>query len=97
MHFTLGFFDDISSFGFNRLDSKLVNIFLGRVKMFVAKDFVRFRFVAQICANYDAHAHFGTFLRNEVIPPNKILWYEYSNYPKGHAYQFLAPTVKTEA
>ena len=52
----------------------------------------------QICANYGAraHAHFGAYLRDEAIP-NKILSYEHWNYPKEHAYQFLAQTVKSEA
>ena len=40
--------------------------------MFVPKDFVLDCFVAQICANYDAHAHFGANLRDEAIP-KKIL------------------------
>ena len=64
--------------------------------MFVLKDFVPNCFVAQICANYGAHAHFGAYLRDEAIP-NKILSYEHWNYPKEHAYQFLAQTVKSEA
>ena len=55
--------------------------------MFVPKDFVLDCFVAQICANYDAHAHFGANLRDEAIP-KKILKYEHWNYPKEHAYQF---------
>ena len=64
----------ISSFGFNRLSSKLVSMFFGIVPMllFVPKDFVSDRFVAQICANYGAHAHFGANLRDEAIL-NKIL------------------------
>ena len=64
--------------------------------MFVLKDFVPNCFVAQICANYGAHAHFGAYLRDEAIP-NKILSYEHWNYPKEHAYQFLAQTGKSEA
>ena len=47
----------ISSFGFNRLSSKLVSMFLGIVPMFVPKDFVLDCFVAQICANYTARTH----------------------------------------
>ena len=54
----------ISSFGFNRLSSKLVSMFFGIVPMFVLKDFVSDSFVAQICANYGAHAHFGANLRD---------------------------------
>ena len=56
----------ISSFGFNRLSSKLVGMFFGIVPMFVLKDFVPNCFVAQICANYGAHAHFGAYLRDEA-------------------------------
>ena len=67
----LGIFT-ISSFGFNRLSSKLVGMFFGIVPMFVLKDFVPDSFVAQICANFGAHAHFGAYLRDEAIP-NKIL------------------------
>ena len=33
--------------------------------MFVFKDFVPDCFVAQICANSGAHAHFGAYLRDE--------------------------------
>ena len=62
----------ISSFGFNCLSSKLVSMFFGIVPMFVPKDFVSDCFVAQICANYGAHAHFGANLRDEAIL-NKIL------------------------
>ena len=62
----------ISSFGFNRLSSKLVSMFFGIVPMFVPTDFVSDCFVAQICANYGAHAHFGANLRDEAIL-NKIL------------------------
>ena len=40
----------ISSFGFNRLSSKLVGMFFGIVPTTVLKDFVRDCFVAQICA-----------------------------------------------
>ena len=66
----------ISSFGFNRLSSELVGMFFGIVPMFVLKDFVPDCFVAKICANYGAHAHFGAYLRDEAIP-NKILLYEH--------------------
>ena len=62
----------ISSFGFNRLSSKLVSMFFGIVSMFIPKDFVSDCFVAQICANYGAHAHFGANLRDEAIL-NKIV------------------------
>ena len=62
----------ISSFGFNCLSSKLVSMFFGIVPMFVPKDFVSDCFVAQICANYGTHAHFGANLRDEAIL-NKIL------------------------
>ena len=86
----------ISSFGFNRLSSNLVGMLFGIVTMFVPKDFVLDCFVAQICANSGAHAHFGAYLRDEAIP-NKILYYEHWNYSKEHAYQFSAQTVKTEA
>ena len=40
-------------------------MFFGIVPMFVAtvaKDFARRRFLAQICANSCAHAHFGAYL-----------------------------------
>ena len=40
--------------------------------MFVAKDFARRRFLAQICANSCAHAHFGAYLRDEPLS-NRIL------------------------
>ena len=62
----------ISSFGFNRLSSKLVGMFFRIVPMFVLKGFVPDCFVAQICANSGAHAHFGAYLRDAAIP-NKIL------------------------
>ena len=62
----------ISSFGFNRLSSELVSVFFGIVPMFVPKDFVSDCFIAQICVNYGAHAHFGANLRDEAIL-NKIL------------------------
>ena len=53
-------FSTISSFSFNRLGSKLVmvSMFLEIVPMFVAKDFARRHFVAQIYANSGAYAHF---------------------------------------
>ena len=41
VHSIFSFFDDISSFSFNRLSSKLVSMFLEIVPMFVAKDFDR--------------------------------------------------------
>ena len=69
-------FSTISSFGFNRLSSKLVGMFLEIVPMFVAKDFTQRHLVAQICANSGANAHFGAYLRDEAIP-NKILSYEH--------------------
>ena len=78
-------FSTISSLGFNRLSSKLVSMFFEIVLMFVDKDFAGHRFVAQICANSGARAHFGAYLRDGAIP-NKILLYEHWNYPKEHAY-----------
>ena len=39
--------------------------------MFVAKDFARCRFLAQICVNSGAHAHFGAYLREEAILNNE--------------------------
>ena len=62
----------ISSFDFNRIGLKLLDMFFGIVPMFIPKDFVLDCFVAQICANYGAHAHFGANLRDEAIL-NKIL------------------------
>ena len=50
----------------------MVSMFFGIVPMFVRKDFVSDCFVAQICANYGTHAHFGANLRDEAIL-NKIL------------------------
>ena len=79
-------FSTISSFGFNRLSSKLVGMFLEIVPMFVAKYFTQRHLVAQICANSGANAHFGAYLRDKAIP-NKILNYEHWNYLKEHAYQ----------
>ena len=35
--------------------------------MFVLKDFVPDSFVAQICANFGAHAHFGAYPRGRSI------------------------------
>ena len=72
MHSIFRFFDDMYSFSFNRLSSKLVGMFVGIVPMFVLKDFVPGCFIAQICANSGAHAHFCAYLRDEAIP-NKIL------------------------
>ena len=57
--------------------------------MFLAKDFARRRFLAQICVNFGAHAYFGAYLRDEAIS-NRILGYEHWNYSKEHAYQFSA-------
>ena len=88
-------FSTISSSSFNRLSWKLVGMFFGIVPIFVAKDFQDFarrRFLAQICANSCAHAHFGAYLRDEALS-NRILGYEHWNswnYPKEHAYQFSA-------
>ena len=62
----------LSSFSFNRFSSNLVGMLFGIVPMFVFKDFVPDCLVAQICANFGAHAHFGVYLRDEAIP-NKIL------------------------
>ena len=52
--------------------------------MFVAKDFARRRFLAMICANSCAHAHFGPYLRDEAVKAvsHRILGYEHWNYPK---------------
>ena len=63
---------------FNRLSWKLVDMFFGIVPMFAVKDFARRRFLAQICANSGAHAHFGAYLRDEAIS-NKILDYDYEH------------------
>ena len=41
----------------------MVGLLFGIVPMFVHKDFARRRFVAQICANSGAHAHFGATKR----------------------------------
>ena len=49
----------ISSFDFNRIGLKLLDMFFGTVPMFILKDFARRRYIAQICANSGAHAHFG--------------------------------------
>ena len=56
----------ISSFGFNRLGSKLVGMFLEIVPMFVATDFAQPRFVGQICANFSVHVHCGAYLRDKL-------------------------------
>ena len=76
-------FSTISNFGFNRFgfgskSFKSVSMFLEIVPSFVAKDFARRHFVAQICANFGAFAHFGAYLnlRDEAIP-NKIRWHEH--------------------
>ena len=57
-------FSTISSFGFNRLSSKLVGMFLEIVPMFVAKDFVRDCFVAQIRAKMCVRAGIRAYLRD---------------------------------
>ena len=57
-------FSTISSFGFNRLRSKLVGMFLEIVSMFVAKDFVRDCFVAQIRAKMCVRAGIRAYLRD---------------------------------
>ena len=68
----------ISSFGFNRLSSKLVGMFFRIVPMFVLKDFVRDCFVAQICAKMCVRTviEIRAYLRDEAIW-NKILGYEH--------------------
>ena len=68
----------ISIFSFNRLSSKLVGMFIGIVSMFAPKEFVPDCFVAQICANSGAYAHFGAYLRDEPIGiRNKLLGCEH--------------------
>ena len=57
--------------------------------MFLAKDFVQDRFVAQILAKMCMRAWIRAYLREEATP-SKILGYEHWNYPKEHAYQFSA-------
>ena len=57
-------FSTISSFGFNRLSSKLVGMFLEIVPMFGAKDFVRDCFVAQIRAKMCVRAGIRAYLRD---------------------------------
>ena len=59
-------FSTISSFGFNRLSSKLVGMFLENeiVPMFVAKDFVGDCFVAQIRAKMCVRAGIRAYLRD---------------------------------
>ena len=54
--------------------------------MFVAKDFVRNCFVAQIRAAMCMRAGIRAYLREEATP-SKILGYEHWNYPKEHVYQ----------
>ena len=66
----------ISSFGFNRLSSKLVGMFFKLVPMFVLKDFVRDCFVAQICAKMCVRTVIRAYLRDEAIW-NKIIGYEH--------------------
>ena len=65
--------------------------------MIILKDFVRdfLIFVAQICAKMCVRAVIRAYLRDEAIW-NKILKHEHWDYPKEHAYQFWAQTVKTE-
>ena len=74
-------FSTISSFGFNRLSSKLVGMFFGIVPMFVLKDFARDCFVAQICAKLCVRAGIRAYLRNKAIW-NKIFEHKHWNYPK---------------
>ena len=57
-------FSTISSFGFNRLSSKLVGMSVDIVPMFVAKDFVRDCFVAQIRAKMCVRAGIRAYLRD---------------------------------
>ena len=57
-------FSTISSFGFNRLSSKLVSMSVEIVPMFVAKDFVRDCFVAQIRAKMCVRAGIRAYLRD---------------------------------
>ena len=57
-------FSTISSFGLNRLSSKLVGMFLEIVPMLVAKDFVRDCFVAQIQAKMCVRAGIRAYLRD---------------------------------
>ena len=77
----------ISSSSYNRLSSKLVGMFFGIVTMFVAKDFVRDCYVAQIRAKMCVSAGIRAYLRDEATP-SKIVYYEHWNYLKEHAYQF---------
>ena len=77
----------ISSSSYNRLSSKLVGMFFGIVSMFVAKDFVRDCYVAQIRAKMCVSAGIRAYLRDEATP-SKIVYYEHWNYLKEHAYQF---------
>ena len=64
-------------------------MFFGIVLMFVAKDFVRDCFVAQIRAKMCVRAGIRASLREEATP-SKILGYEHWNSPKEHVYQFSA-------
>ena len=88
-------FSTISSFNFDCLSCKLVSMFFWIFPMFVAKDFVRDWFVAQIRAKICMRAGIRAYLREETAL-SKNLGYEHWNYPKEHAYQFSAQTVKTE-
>ena len=74
-------FSTISSFSSNRLSSKLVSMLFRIVPMFLPKDFVRDRFIAQICAKMCVHAGIRAYLRDEAIR-NKILGYDHCYYPK---------------
>ena len=64
-------------------------MFFGIVLMFVAKDFVRDCFIAQIRAKMCVRAGIRASLREEATP-SKILAYEHWNSPKKHVYQFSA-------
>jgi hypothetical protein len=55
--------------------------------MFVLKNFVRDRFVAQIRAKMCVRAGIREYPREEA-PPSITSGYEYWNYLKEHAYQF---------
>ena len=59
--------------------------------MFVAmKDSTRRRLDTQICTNFDVHARFGAYLRDEAMP-NQIpwSWHEHWNYPKEYVKQSI--------
>ena len=62
-------FSTISSCGFTRLSSILVGLFPEIVPMFVANvvanEFAWRHFVALICVNFGADAHFCTYLHDE--------------------------------